>query len=165
MDEVSMEPMNSSLRLLPLALMPAVLACCQALPGVPGLSKSDEPSVVYALGGREGFSSPLEVALKPACPALEFSGTVFSLGGGHQKILKSLADEWQNGRPRYLLAGYTPPGLPEDYARSLSERRAQAVRQFLIEAGVEAASLQTVGFGFDSSPSSPTSGVVVIYRQ
>jgi outer membrane protein OmpA-like peptidoglycan-associated protein len=160
-----MEPTNPSLRLLPAALMPIVLACCQALPKIPGFSKNDEPSVVYALGGREGFRSPLEAALKPACPALEFPGNTFSLGGGHQKILKGLADEWQKGRPRHLIAGYTPPGLPEDYARSLSERRAQAVRQFLIEAGVEAASLQTVGFGFDSSPSSPTSGVVVIYRQ
>lgn len=164
MDEVSMEKTNSSL-LLSAALMPAVLACCQAIPGVPGLTKNDEPTVVYALGGREGFSSPLEAALKPACQALEFPGTVFRLGGGHQKILNGLAAEWQEGKPRYLIAGYTPPGLPEDYARSLSERRAQAVRQFLIEAGVEAASLQTVGFGFDSSPSSPTSGVVVIYRQ
>lgn len=160
-----MEPTNSSLRLLAVALTPVLLACCQALPEVPGLSKSDEPTVVYALGGREGFSSPLEAALKPACPALEFPGTFFRLGGGHQKILNGLAAEWQKGRPRYLIAGYSPPGLPEDYARSLSERRAQAVRQFLIEAGVEAASLQTVGFGFDSSPSSPTSAVVVIYRQ
>lgn len=156
---------NSSFRRLALALLPAVIACCQSLPEVPGLSESEEPTVVYALGGREGFSSPLEVALKPACPALEFPGTGFRIGGGHRKILNGLAGEWRNGRPRYLVAGYTPPGLPEDYARSLSERRAQAVRQFLIEIGVEAASLQTVGFGFDSSPSSPTTGVVVIYRQ
>ncbi len=162
MDEVSMEPTNSSLRLLAVTLIPAFLVCCQVLPEIPGLSKNDEPTVVYALGGREGFSSPLEAALKPACPALEFPGTGFRLGGGHRKILNGLAAEWRNGRPRYLIAGYTPPALPEDYARSLSERRAQAVRQFLIEAGVEAASLQTVGFGFDSSP---TSGVVVIYRQ
>lgn len=165
MDEVSMDSTSSSLRPFAAALIPVLLACCQALPKVPGLSKSDEPTVVYALGGREGFSSPLEAALKPVCPALEFPGTGFGLGGGHRKILNELAAEWRNGRPRYLIAGYTPPGLPEDYARSLSERRAQAVRQFLIEAGVEAASLQTVGFGFDSSPSSPTSGVVVIYRQ
>ena len=34
--------------------------------------------------------------------------------------------------------------------------------QHLIESGVEAASLQTVGYGFDSSPAS---GVVVIYQQ
>lgn len=160
-----MESTNSSLRPLAVALLPVFLVCCQTLPNVPGLSKSHEPTVVYALGGREGFSSPLETALKPACSALEFPGTGFSLGGGHRKILDGLAAEWRNGRPRYLVAGYTSPGLPEDYARSLSERRAQAVRQFLIEGGVEAASLQTVGFGFDSSPSSPTSGVVVIYRQ
>lgn len=165
MDEVSMKPMNTCMRLLSAVIPPLVLTCCQGLPALPGLRKSDEPTVVYALGGREGFSSPLEAALKPACQALEFSGTGFRLDGGHQKALRMMAAEWQKATPRYLIAGYSPPGLPEDYARSLSERRALAVRQFLIEAGVEAASLQTVGFGFDSSPSSPTSGVVVIYRQ
>lgn len=151
--------------LLPVALLPMVLTCCQGLPGLASLAAQKEPAVVYALGGREGFRSPLEGALKPACPALEFSGTEFNLSGGHHKVLKALATEWREGKAKFLIAGYTPPGLPEDYARSLSERRAQAVRQFLIESGVEAANVQTVGFGFDSSPSSPTSGVVVIYRQ
>ena len=40
-----------------------------------------------------------------------------------------------------------------------------AVRQRLIELGLEAAGVQTVGFGNDFSPSGPSSDVVVIYRQ
>jgi outer membrane protein OmpA-like peptidoglycan-associated protein len=63
---------------------------------------------------------------------------------------------------RYLIAGYSQPELPEDYARSLSERRAQAVRQTLIECGVDASHLQTVGFGHDNAP---TANIVVIYQQ
>jgi hypothetical protein len=39
------------------------------------------------------------------------------------------------------------------------------VRQRLIELGLDAAKIQTVGFGNDFSPSGPSSGVVVIYRQ
>jgi outer membrane protein OmpA-like peptidoglycan-associated protein len=135
------------------------------MPEMPSLSARQTPVVVYALGSREGFQSPLQGALKPACPALEFKGEGYELTGGHKKSLTGLITEWSKDKPRYLISGYTPPGLPEDFARSLSERRAQAVRQYLIEHGIEAASLQTVGFGFDSAPSSPTSSVVVVYRQ
>ncbi len=145
-----------------LLLLTLLLPACGLLPK---LSGEQEPTVVFALGSRDGFQSPLQSALKPACPALEFSGAAYNLNGAHKKALAALSTDWGKEKPKYLISGYTPPGLPEDFARSLSERRAQAVRQHLIESGVEAASLQTVGFGFDSSPSSPTSSVVVIYRQ
>jgi type IV pilus biogenesis protein CpaD/CtpE len=144
------------------ALLLSSIPSCSLLSG---LSTEQEPSVVFALGTRDGFRSPLQSALKPACPALDFAGEGFALTGGHRKTLAALASKWSEAKPRYLIAGYVPPGLPEDFARSLTERRAQAVRQQLIESGVEAASLQTVGFGFDSSPSAPTSSVVVIYQQ
>ncbi|MCA1963469.1 MAG: OmpA family protein [Prosthecobacter sp.] len=153
-------------RLLLLSTLPAVMVGCSWLPLPHALSPQPEPTVVYALGTREGFRSPLQEGnLRPACPALEFSGTTFRLSGAHRRTLEALAASWQEKKPRYLIAGYCQTGLPEDYARSLSERRAQAVRQHLIEHGVEAANLQTVGFGHDSTPSAPTSSVVVIYRQ
>lgn len=156
--------MNLPRLLLP--ALPLVLASCAGLRLPGGLSVEPEPTVVYALGDREGFRSPLlEGGLRPACPALEFSPGAFALTGAHQKILSGLASAWTETKPRYLIAGYSQPGLPEDYARSLSERRAQAARQHLIEAGVEAASLQTVGYGHDSAPSAPNTDVVVIYRQ
>lgn len=133
---------------------------------VPPLFPEDKADIVFALGTRDGFVSPLTTSLKPACPALEFKSNRFSLNGAHRKVIGELAKEWTgSNKPRYLIAGYTEPDLPEDYARSLSERRAQAVRQALIESGVEASHLQTVGFGHDSAPSGPTTSVVVIYRQ
>lgn len=160
-----MAAMMTHTRLL-FALMTALLlSACADMPKLPKLSGEQEPTVVYALGSRDGFQSPLQGALKPACPALEFGCDGYTLTGGHKKLLSTLVTEWEKEKPKYLISGYTPPGLPEDFARSLSERRAQAVRQHLIENGIDAASLQTVGFGFDSSPSSPTSSVVVIYRQ
>jgi hypothetical protein len=138
------------------------LPACKNLPSLSGGQKAD---IVFALGSRNGFSSPLTQTLKPACPALEFQGLGFALNGAHQRTLSALAKDWSMDKKRYLIAGYSPSGLPEDFARTLSERRAQAVRQHLIENGIEAASMQTVGYGSDSSPNSPTSSVVVIYRQ
>lgn len=142
----------------------SALALCSCSSG-PMVFQEKEADIVFALGPRDGFVSPMVAALSPACPALEFPGTSFALNGGHKKALLDLATGWKESKPRYLIAGYTPPELTHDYARSLSERRAQAVRQYLIENGVEAASLQTVGFGNDSAPSGPTTSVVVIYKQ
>lgn len=156
-----MSAFRATFPLLP-ALLAVVLASCSSMQG---LVSEPEPEVVFALGARDGFSSPLVTGLKPACQALVFPDTRYSLLGAHEKLLNGLAESWPQGKPRYLIAGYAPPALPEDFARTLSERRAQAVRQFLIEHGVEAASLQTVGFGHDSAPSGPNSSVVVIYQQ
>lgn len=126
---------------------------------------SDE-AVVYALGPRDGYTSPLNGSLKPACPALEFDDESFKTTEAHERAIRTVAREMQeNKKATLLLAGYAPPNLPQDHARSLSERRALAVRQRLIELGIEAANLQTVGYGNDFSPSGPSSAVVVIYRQ
>ncbi len=147
---------------LPSFLLSVMLCSCGT---VTSPFNEKETDIVFALGSREGFVSPMAASLKPACPALEFHGTNYALNGAHKKLLLKMAADWKLEKPRYLIAGYTPPDLPEDYARALSERRAQAVRQVLIEAGVEAANLQTVGFGHDSAPSGPTTSVVVIYKQ
>ncbi|GEP45457.1 OmpA family protein [Brevifollis gellanilyticus] len=144
---------------VPLALL---LSACEHLPELPRLGGEQEPNVVFALGTRDGFKSPLEGALKPACPALGFDDESYSVTGAHKKTLAPLIADWPKSKPRFLIAGHTPPGLPEDFARSLSERRAQAVRQHLIENGVEAANLQTVGYGYDSPPAS---SVVIVYQQ
>ena len=143
-----------------------LLASCSSIPMPSFLRNPAAEEVVYALGPRDGFTSPLNGSLKPACPALTFESTDFKLTSAHQEALHSLAQEMlKNKKSRLLIAGYTPPNLPPDHARSLSERRALAVRQRLIELGFEAANLQTVGFGNDFSPSGPSSDVVAVYRQ
>jgi outer membrane protein OmpA-like peptidoglycan-associated protein len=89
-----------------------------------------------------------------------------SLNDTHESAVRRvISDLGSDKKARLLIAGYAPPDLPQDHARALSERRAQAVRQRLIELGLDAAKIQTVGFGNDFSPSGPSSGVVVIYRQ
>ena len=123
-------------------------------------------AIVYALGPREGHTSPLGANLKPACPALVFEGDGFKLSTAHEGAIRGVVTELGgDNKTRLLIAGYAQPDLPHDHARSLSERRAQAVRQRLIELELDPSKIQTVGFGNDFSPSGPSSGVVVIYRQ
>jgi hypothetical protein len=162
--------MNAALPMMnrPAALLLScvLLASCSSIPMPSFLHSPASEAVVYALGPREGFTSPLNGSHKPACPALVFENADFQLTSAHQQALNSLAQEMtKNKKARLLVAGYTAPNLPADHARSLSERRALAVRQRLIELGLDAASVQTVGFGNDFSPSGPSSDVVVIYRQ
>ncbi len=143
-----------------------LLTSCSSMKMPAFLRNPSSEAVVYALGPRDGFTSPLNGSLKPACPALVFENADFQLTSAHQQAVNSLAQEMiQNKKARLLVAGYTAPNLPPDHARSLSERRALAVRQRLIELGLEAANVQTVGFGNDFSPTGPSSDVVVIYRQ
>jgi hypothetical protein len=130
------------------------------------LTQPASEAIVYALGPREGHTSPLGANLKPACPALVFDGDGFKLSGAHEGAIRGVVSELGgNKKTRLLIAGYAQPDLPHDHARSLSERRAQAVRQRLIELELDPSKIQTVGFGNDFSPSGPSSGVVVIYLQ
>jgi len=143
-----------------------LLSSCSSIPMPSFFRNPASEAVVFALGPRDGFTSPLNGSLKPACPALVYDNADFHLTAAHQQAIHSLAEEMlKNKKARLLIAGYTPPNLPQDHARSISERRALAVRQRLIELGLEAANIQTVGFGNDFSPTGPSSDVVVIYRQ
>ncbi len=150
---------------LPLALCLVSALGMSGCSSIDSLLKGKEPNVVYALGTRDAFTSPLLGSLKPACPALDFGHSGYQLLPGHKRALETLVPGAVKGQSRYLIVGYAPPSLTEDYARSLTERRAQAVRQYLIEQGIEPARLQTVGFGKDLASSSPSAGVVVIYVQ
>lgn len=144
-----------------LALAAGLTACTAPLP--PG----GETTVLHALGPREGFLSPLVQPLSPACPALVFSGTQYALTTSHQRLLRDFvaALPAAPGDTRLLIVGQTPVDLPGGHARSLSERRAQAVRRFLIDQGLPAEHLQTLGLGHDAAPAGHTGNSVVLYRQ
>ena len=162
------EMMRQFSRLVTLALPLACAGCAElgvSLPTKSLWSKEVDSNLVYALGSRDSFESPLSQRLKPACPALKFKSRAFAVTKDHRTVLTRLATGWEQSKCRLLIAGYAPPTLPEDYARSLSERRAQAVRQALIELGIEAVDIQTVGFGSDFGPSGPNQDVVVIFQE
>lgn len=144
--------------------LPLAALTCLLLGSCSGLPLGSDTAVVYALGDREGFASPLTRDLTPACPALTFPGDEYTTSGRHRLGLVTFSETARTTSDRYLIAGYTAPGLPEDHARALSERRAQAVRQILIEMGIDAARMQTLGLGNDFAPSGPSTDVVVIYQ-
>ncbi len=147
------------------ALLTLLLPACSGGP-FSFFKGSSSEAVVYALGPRDGYNSPLNASLTPACPALAFDRDSYALNESHQRSVREVFTPLKDDKKaRLLIAGYAPPSLPQDHARSLSERRAQAVRQRLIELGMDAANVQTVGFGNDFSPMGPSSDVVVIYRQ
>jgi peptidoglycan-associated lipoprotein len=56
-----------------------------------------------------------------------------------------------------IIAGFTDERGTPEYNRGLGERRALAVREALLRAGVDAALLQTVSFG-EEMPEDPSSG-------
>ncbi len=148
------------------AAMLCLLASCGSLPKFSFFKNPADEAVVYALASREGVSSPLNGTLKPACPALPFDGGSIHLTSTHEHAVQSLVKDFkQQPKARLLIVGYTQPNLPHDHARAISDRRSLAVRQRLIELGMEPANLQTVGFGNDFAPTGPSSDVVVIYKQ
>lgn len=50
---------------------------------------------------------------------------------------------------RFMIAGHTDATGNAEYNRQLSTRRAEAVRQFLVAAGIDAMRLETAGLGAD----------------
>ena len=63
--------------------------------------------------------------------------------------LASHARQWQETKPRLLIVGFAQRGFPASYARSLSQRRAESVREILIKEGMDAAVLHSTGYGHD----------------
>ena len=70
--------------------------------------------------------------------------------------LDSVASFLKSGSSTVILAGFTDERGTEEYNRALGERRAQAVRNYLISAGVDGGSIQTVSFGEEMPASSGT---------
>jgi outer membrane protein OmpA-like peptidoglycan-associated protein len=138
-----------------------LLAGCSSLSSM----RREEAAVVYALGARESDVSPLDGRLSPVFPALTFQADSHAISGRHLiRLRQFLEDPNRPAGARYLVAGFAEPGGPMDYARSLSERRAQAVRQWLIENGMDAQALQTVGYGADFASRMPSASAVVVYQ-
>ncbi len=81
-------------------------------------------------------------------PVIRFDGGA-EISSSENAKLKSVA-RWLTGNPeRVLIAAGAHAASPE-YARQLSDQRAQNVRKALVSAGVPASKIQTVSFGEDA---------------
>ena len=79
------------------------------------------------------------------------------VSSGEQGKLDSVAGFLKSNSNTIILAGFTDERGTEEYNRSLGERRAQAVRNYIISAGASGGSIQTVSFG-EEMPASSGSG-------
>ncbi|MFZ4776363.1 MAG: OmpA family protein [Terrimicrobiaceae bacterium] len=71
----------------------------------------------------------------------------YEVSGAEKPKIEQVATAMKSSPGNLIVAGFTDDRGTEEYNRGLGERRAQAVRQALIDAGVPAAKIQTVSFG------------------
>ena len=153
--------MISPLSALTRRLVPAL--ACLLLPGCSLLDRVvNSPTVIYALAPQQDLPSPLTQSLAPAGQPIAFSPNRYSITKRQRAALQAQAARWQQTTSRVLVLGFSRRGLPSGYARVLSQRRAEAARQVLIEEGIDAARLHTAGYGHDQ-PSLSTNDEVRLF--
>ena len=87
---------------------------------------------------------------------VQFGFNRSELDDGAQTTLAGLVKEMQaNPGLTVDLVGYTDTKGPRDYNYSLSQRRVEAVRRFLVEKGVQIGRIQAVGLGAISDRGTP----------
>ena len=124
---------------------------------------SDASHVIYALPARQAASSPLVQPMTGIGKPFIFTHDRFVLTDQQTAILAKAAPQWAKDKIRLLIIGFAQRDLPPGYARVLAHRRAESVRQALIEQGLDAANLHSTGYGNDI-PSLSLEDSVVIYQ-
>lgn len=145
---------------LSLALIAMLTLCqCSLLDRVVNSS-----AVIYALPPQEKMPSLLTHPdkLTPAGPVITFSPNRFLLTARQRAQLQALGEQWKEETPHLLIVGFARRGTPAGYARALSQRRAESVRQVFIEQGIDAAHLHSTGYGHDQ-PGLSSEDTVKIY--
>lgn len=79
-----------------------------------------------------------------------------SVSGSERQKVEEVAGALRSGSKTLIIAGFTDERGTPEYNRGLGERRALAVRQALIGAGVDSSRVQTVSFGAEM-PADPSS--------
>lgn len=80
-------------------------------------------------------------------PAVHFGFDSIEVVPADHAILDQVAAHMGSASQTLIIAGFTDERGTAEYNRGLGERRAQAVRQYLIDAGAKADKIQTVSFG------------------
>ena len=90
-------------------------------------------------------------------PPVYFSYDSYEVSGEERSKVEAVAVAMKATPGNLIVAGFTDDRGTDEYNRGLGERRAQAVRQSLIDAGLPAGKIQTVSFGKEM-PADPGSG-------
>jgi peptidoglycan-associated lipoprotein len=78
---------------------------------------------------------------------VHFGFDSYNVSPGEQGKIQQVAEYMRNGGNSVIVAGFTDERGTPEYNRGLGERRAQAVRDALIQAGAPGGKIQTVSFG------------------
>ena len=124
----------------------AVLMLTVSLIGAPTLAQSEKPQRSGASGGPD---STARFAADLSAGRLILRGISFDRGGAtidaaSVQTLRTLAAALQRATGTYLIESHTSAGRG---AQALSDRRAAAVRTWLLTAGVDPSRLYAAGFG------------------
>ena len=139
-------------------LLPVLMSSCALLhPG------KEDSQVIYALPPRQAGTSPLGQNLTPIAGPFAFSRERFVLTDSQASTLAKAAPQWVKDKTKLLVAGFAQRDLPPDYARVLAHRRAESVRQTLIEHGLDANNIHSVGYGNDL-PSLDRDDTALVYE-
>lgn len=87
---------------------------------------------------------------------VRFGFDSYSIASSERGKLDQVAEFLRSGGGKIIIAGFTDERGTPEYNRGLGERRAQAVREYLISNGASGGSLQTVSFGAEM-PADPSS--------
>ena len=128
----------------------AVLPACKKkqkgdqFAGVDGDFVTSTPLGERFEGDANFFSSSV---VKGQFSPVYFSYDSYSVEPGESSKIQQVSSALSSGSGRLIIAGFTDERGTQEYNRGLGERRAQAVRQALIDVGVAADRIQTVSFG------------------
>lgn len=100
------------------------------------------------LSGRdEGVSFLDPNVSKSRFRPVHFAFDSFQIDGNDLGTVRQVADFMMAGSNKLIIAGFCDERGTAEYNRALGEKRAGAVREALINDGVDASRLQTVSFG------------------
>jgi len=90
-------------------------------------------------------------------PPVQFAYDSYEVSSDELPNIRLVAVDMKASPGNLIIAGFTDDRGTDEYNRGLGERRAQSVRQALINDGVPAGKIQTVSFGKEM-PADPGSG-------
>ena len=121
--------------------------------GVDGDFVTSTPLSERFEGGANFFSDSVT---KGQFSPVRFGYDSYAVEPAETSKVQQVATAMKDSSKRLIIAGFTDERGTQEYNRGLGERRAQAVRQALIDAGISADRIQTVSFGSEM-PADPAS--------
>jgi peptidoglycan-associated lipoprotein len=103
---------------------------------------------------QEGVSFFSNSVTKGQFQPIYFAFDSYEVAPDEGNALRQVANFLKSTPKNIILAGFTDERGTPEYNRGLGERRAQAVRNFLLSLGVSAGRIQTVSFG-QEMPANP----------